>query len=79
MVCCLDRKGGQRRFRARALDVSKTGILLLTEEPVSEGTVVYLQSTSFAMLGKASVRHCTQKGLKYRVGLYLPDPLMRAL
>ena len=40
VLCCLDRQGRQQRFRARAVDVSKTGILVQTEEPVKEGTIV---------------------------------------
>lgn len=79
VLCCLDRQGGQRRFRALALDVSKNGILVQTEEAVPAGTIVYLQTASFTALGKASVRHCTQKGLRFRIGLYLPDRLTRAL
>jgi len=78
VLCCLDRNGGQRRFRASALDVSKNGILVQTEEAIPAGTVVYLQTSGFTAMGKASVRHCTQKGLRFRIGLYLPDPLTRA-
>ena len=59
--------------------MSKNGLLVQTEEAVPAGTVVYLQTTGFTALGKASVRHSTQKGLKYRIGLYLPDPLIRAI
>ena len=77
VLCYLDRQGAQRRFRARAVDVSKTGILIQTEESVPEGSIVFLQTASFMALGKASVRHVTQKGMKYRIGLYVPDPLPR--
>lgn len=77
MLCCIDRQGRQQRFRAQAVDVSKTGILVQTQEPVPEGSIVFLQTASFTALGKAAVRHCTQKGMKYRIGLYLPDPLPR--
>jgi c-di-GMP-binding flagellar brake protein YcgR len=77
VLCCVDRQGRQQRLRARAVDVSKTGILVQAEEPVQQGAIVFLQTASFTALGKASVRHCTQKGMKYRIGLYLPDPLPR--
>jgi hypothetical protein len=77
VLCCVDRQGHQQRYRARAVDVSKTGILVQTEEPVPQGTIVFLQTANFTALGKASVRHCRQKGMKYRIGLYLPDPLPR--
>jgi len=77
VLCYVDRQGRQQRSRARAVDVSKTGILVQTEEPVPQGSIVFLQTANFTALGKASVRHCTQKGMKYRIGLYLPDPLPR--
>jgi hypothetical protein len=78
-LCCDDRKGGRRRIRAHAVDVSKSGILIQAEEAVTAGTVVYLQNADFHAVGRASVRHCTQKGLKYSIGLYVPDPLVRVL
>ena len=31
--------------------------------------VTYLQTANFVALGRASVRHCTQKGLQYEIGL----------
>jgi hypothetical protein len=79
LICCQDPKGIQRRIRVRALDTSKTGMLVQSEEPIKPGTVVYVQTSSFSVLGKASVRHCTQKGLRYRIGLYVPDPLVRSI
>ena len=78
-ICCQDQQGAQRRFRARAIDSSRSGILVQTEVPVATGTVVYLQTPNFTVLGKATVRHCTQRGFRYRIGLYLPDPLLRGL
>jgi|SRR5579864_2163542 PilZ domain-containing protein len=77
LICCEDRQGTQRRIRARAIDMSKSGILLQSEEPVSTGAVVCLRTIHLAFIGRACVRHCTQKGMKYRLGLYVPDRLLR--
>lgn len=69
----------QHRIRARAVDLSKSGVLVQSDEPVPLGQVVYLQTPNFIAMGRASIRHCTQKGLKYLAGLYIPDPLVRGL
>jgi hypothetical protein len=72
-----DGKGGQRHVRARAVDASKFGVLVEAEASIPSGTIVCVQTASFTILGKASVRHCTPKGLSYKIGLYMPDRLMR--
>src|ERR1700687_2685816 len=74
-----DRKGAQHRIRAHAVDLSKSGVLVQSDEPVPLGQVVYLQTPNFIAMGRASIRHCRQKGLKYVIGLYIPDPLVRGL
>jgi len=54
------------------MDMSKFGLLVETEKALEPGAVVSVQTNS-AMLGTACVRHCTPKGLKYRIGMHLPD------
>ena len=73
------RRGTQRSVRARAIDVSKFGVLVEAESPIPSGTIVCVQSSNFTMLGRASVRHCTPKGLSYKIGLYMPDRLTRGM
>ncbi len=74
-----ERRGAQRTVRARAIDVSKFGLLVEAESPIPSGTIVCVQSSSFTMIGRASVRHCTPKGLSYKIGLYMPDRLTRGM
>jgi len=76
-----ERRGAQRSVRARAVDVSKFGVLVEAESPIPSGTIVCVQSSSFTMIGRASVRHCTPtpKGLSYKIGLYMPDRLTRGM
>jgi len=77
VVCWEDRGGGQRRVKARAANVSPSGILLEAEQAVATGTVVIVQASNFAVLGKACVRHCEPKGMRYTLGLYVPGRLPR--
>jgi len=70
-------RGAQRSVRARAIDVSKFGVLVEAESSIPSGTIVCVQSVDFTMIGRASVRHCTPKGLSYKIGLYMPDRLTR--
>lgn len=72
-----DGRGPQRSVRARALDVSKFGVLVEAESAIPNGTIVCVQSSNFTMLGRASVRHCNPKGLSYKIGLFMPDRLTR--
>jgi len=72
-----ERRGAQRCVRARAVDVSKFGVLVEAESAIPSGTIVSVQSSNFTMIGRASVRHCTPKGLSYKIGLYMPDRLTR--
>ncbi|HXI42857.1 MAG TPA: hypothetical protein VNH83_22935 [Bryobacteraceae bacterium] len=74
-----DERSAQRSVRARAIDVSKFGVLLEAESPIPSGTVVSVQSSNFTMIGRASVRHCVPKGLNYRIGLFMPDRLTRGM
>jgi hypothetical protein len=79
MICCQDKKGVDRRIRARAINTSKAGILVQSEESIPAGTVVCLQSANLIIIGKACVRYSTPKGLKFRLGLYVPDRFTRTL
>ena len=77
VICHRDRSSALSSVRARALDVSKAGILAEAERPVPTGIVVELQTPNSTILGRACVRHCTSKGAKYWIGLYVPDRLLR--
>jgi hypothetical protein len=74
-----EKKGVQRQVRARAVDVSKVGVQVQTEKAIPTGTIVNVYSAQFAPIGRASVRHCTPKGMDYTIGLYMPDLFMQDL
>ena len=71
-------KDGQsnRVLHAQALDVSTFGMLVEAERGIPAGTFITVQTTS-TILGRACVRHCTPKGLKFRIGLHMPDRSVR--
>jgi hypothetical protein len=78
-VCLLwhDRQG-DHALRARAVDVSKHGMLAEGERAIEPGTVVSIQTASM-MLRSACVRHCTLNGSKYRIGMHVPDRMTTLL
>ena len=72
-------KGGQHCISARGINMSRSGALVETEEPIGIGSMIYIQTPELGLMGSASVRHCTAKGSKFRIGLHFPSPLMRRL
>jgi hypothetical protein len=70
-LCWQDRQGNHV-LCARAMDMSKFGMLVETERALEPGAIVSVETHS-AMLGIACVRHCTPNGLKYRIGMHVPD------
>jgi len=72
-ICWEEGKGVRRQVRARAVDVSKFGVQVESERAIPTGTLVNVFTANFSPIGRASVRHCTPKGMDYRLGLYMPD------
>ena len=78
-LCWEERGSGKRRINARGINRSKFGILVDAERPILTGTLVSVETANFTVVGRASVRHCSPNGLNYRIGLYMPDRLVRDL
>lgn len=76
-LCWGERQGGQVQT-ARAIDISKFGMLVEADRPIAPGTLISVQTPS-ATLGSACVRHCTPCGIKYKIGLHMPDRMARGL
>ena len=70
-LCWQDRQGNHM-LRARAVDLSNFGMLVEADRAVGRGAVVSVETNS-VMLGSACIRHCTPNGLKYRIGMHVPD------
>jgi|SRR5579871_189827 len=70
--------GGQKYIPARGINMSRSGALVEAEEPVNIGAVVDVKVNKLGLTGSASVRHCTVKGGRFRIGLHFPSPLAQA-
>lgn len=53
-------------------------MLVETDKAIAPGTLVAVQTHS-TLIGRACVRHCTPKGARYRIGLHMPDRMLRDL
>jgi len=69
---------GQRYIPARGINMSRAGALIETEEAVAIGSVVSIKVNKLGLMGTASVRHCTAKGGRFRIGLHFPSPLTQS-
>lgn len=66
--------GGHRCMaRGKAIDRSKSGLMLETTEAIETRTFVQVQVERYGLVGMACVRHCTREGLRYIVGLEFPQ------
>jgi len=63
---------GDHQIHARALDMSKYGLLLEAEREIALGVVVFI-GTGAVLYGRGCVRHCTPSGERYLIGLNTPD------
>jgi hypothetical protein len=64
-----DRSGTDRFINGRTLNVSKSGMRVETGEQIDRLTYVTVQCVALGVHGRASVRSCTRKGMKYILGL----------
>jgi len=69
---------GQRYIPARGVNMSRSGALVEAEEPVSIGSIVAVKINKLGLMGSASVRHCTIKSGRFRIGLHFPNPLTQS-
>jgi hypothetical protein len=70
---------GQRCIVGRGINMSNSGALVEATEPIRPQTLVYVKADGLGLMGSATVRHCTPKGSKFRIGLHFPNPLIRSL
>jgi len=63
---------GDHTVRARALDMSKYGLLVEAEGQIALGVVVFI-GTGAVLYGRACVRHCAPSGEHFLIGLNTPD------
>ncbi len=65
-------------LQARGVDASRQGMGIVSERPLPQGTLVFLQLTDADLGGFAHVRHCTSRpDGKFKLGLKFRDQLHR--
>jgi len=73
-----DNRGWQKQTQSRGVNMSSAGAAVLSPEPISVGTTVYLNSKELLLMGAATVRHCTEKNSKFLIGLEFRGSLVRS-
>ncbi|MFN7939060.1 MAG: PilZ domain-containing protein [Bryobacteraceae bacterium] len=61
--------GQERMALGDLLDISTGGMRISTLDRLPQGTAIRFQSETIRLHGSAIVRHCTQKGLRYVLGV----------
>ena len=63
----------------RATDISRGGLCIEVPQGFVAGTPVLVQGDGIPRMGSAVVRHCTQRGMAYRVGIEFGEELKAAI
>ncbi len=64
-----DSGGRLHMARAKAINRSKSGLMIEVSDSIEPRTFVQVQTKRLELVGMACVRHCARKGLRYVVGL----------
>jgi hypothetical protein len=56
-------------MNGRALNISASGMRVEVGDSIEQRTYVTVQCAALGLHGRASVRSCTRKGMKYILGL----------
>lgn len=70
--------GESTTIRVRGYDLNKCGAMVAGREPLAPGTVVVIELPKYALVGIGHVRHCTQHGIKFWIGMEFKNQLMRS-
>jgi PilZ domain-containing protein len=73
-----DAEGRKRHVESRGVNMSSVGALVLSPEPIAVGAAVSLNSKDLQLMGNATVRHCTERGSQFLVGLEFRGSLVRS-
>jgi hypothetical protein len=64
-----DRSGVDHFINGRSLNISASGIRVEVSDPIEKQVYVTVQCAALGVHGRASVRTCARKGMKYILGL----------
>jgi hypothetical protein len=72
-----EESGEERYASVKAIDMSESGLRVLTPHALEPRTFVTLQCDALGLRGSASVRYCTRKGINYIAGLEFTGGMFR--
>ena len=78
-LCWQEKHSAQRQVRAQVVEVGKSSIEVKSERRIAAGTVVFIYTSQFTPIGRATVRNCAPNGMDYRIALYVPDRFLQEL
>ncbi len=73
-----DARGWNKQTQSRGVNMSSAGAQVISAEPIPVGRPVYLHSKELQLMGSAIVRHCTERGSKFLIGLEFQGSLTRS-
>src|SRR4051812_2707437 len=68
-LCWRNDNGQECSAEVRGIEVSQSGIRVLSPRAVPVGTIVFLQAIGGALNGYCVVRHCTPQADRFAIGL----------
>jgi hypothetical protein len=74
-----DPKGGKRCLPGRCINITRTGVMVETSDPLLVDAQVQVHALDLGLMGAGSVRHCTIRGSRFRIGIHFPHPMYRDL
>ena len=70
-LCWHDDRGQDWSAEVCGIDLSQSGIRVLSQRPVPPGTVVFIQAIGGTLTGYCVVRHCTPQSDRFAIGVEL--------
>jgi hypothetical protein len=64
-------------WEVAGIDANRDGAGVQASDPLPKGTLVFLRIGELGLMGFAHVRHCSQRGDGYRLGLQFRERLTR--
>jgi len=71
--------GGKRCVPGRCINITRSGVMVETSDPLLVESKVQVHALDLGLTGVGSVRHCTLRGSKFRIGVHFPNPMFRSL
>jgi PilZ domain len=72
------RDGTSATIQVRGSNLTRHGAKVMSRFLLPPGSVVFIDLSTYHLMGVGHVVHCTAQGLKYSIGMEFKSPLMRS-